>query len=297
MENQALTLTVIADITANYGEGLGNIASVQKVFRNGRVFAARSKESMRNAVMQQSGMYDDLEVTVDNVTQKNVTQEKNAATCRALEGGYMNTSGATRIRKSSFYFTDAVACEPFVNDSSFHNNLYMAQTYAKANDLNLQEKSGECGLMPYQYEYDKGIKKYSLTIDLDRVGVDENFAGAKAEPQERAARVKAILAAVQHLALVVKGNLDNAEPLFIVGGIGRIKTHYFDNIVNVKSARLQITEGLKERIDGKSYSCALLQGGNFSNEAEIVAELAPQRMGEFFDDLCKAVDKYYGVEA
>ena len=31
MKNKALTLTVIANMTSNYGESLGNISSVQKV--------------------------------------------------------------------------------------------------------------------------------------------------------------------------------------------------------------------------------------------------------------------------
>ena len=34
MKKNALTLTVVANMTSNYSEGLGNIASVQKVFKN-----------------------------------------------------------------------------------------------------------------------------------------------------------------------------------------------------------------------------------------------------------------------
>ena len=32
MKKKALTLTVVANMTSNYAENLGNIASVQKVF-------------------------------------------------------------------------------------------------------------------------------------------------------------------------------------------------------------------------------------------------------------------------
>ena len=39
MKNKALTLTVIANMTSNYGESLGNISSVQKVFRGGKEYA------------------------------------------------------------------------------------------------------------------------------------------------------------------------------------------------------------------------------------------------------------------
>ena len=39
MSKKALTLTIIANMTSNYGEGLGNISSVQKIFRNGKTYA------------------------------------------------------------------------------------------------------------------------------------------------------------------------------------------------------------------------------------------------------------------
>jgi CRISPR-associated protein Cst2 len=291
MDKMALTITVVANMTANYGEGLGNISSVQEVFHNGRVYAARSRESLKNALMVQSGMYEPLEVSLDKVAQKRVDDAVTAATCRALEGGYMNTSGSTKIRKSSFYVTDAIACEPFVNDARFHNNLYLAQTYAKAQKASVQDLE-ESGLMPYQYEYDKSMKKYSLTIDLDKIGTDENF-DQTAEPKERAYRVNSLLEAVQYLSLVVKGNLDNSEPLFVVGGIGTRKTHLFENVVDVKEQKLQVTEALQGRLN-EDYGCALL-GGIFANEAEIKEKLNPMSVEEFFMNLQKKVNAYYGV--
>ena len=47
-------------MTSNYSESLGNIASVQKVFRNRKVYTIRSRESLKNAIMTQSGLYEDL---------------------------------------------------------------------------------------------------------------------------------------------------------------------------------------------------------------------------------------------
>lgn len=80
MNKKALTLTVIANMTSNYSEGLGNIASVQKVFKNGKVYTMRSRESLKNAIMVQSGMYDDLKTEVDKkTTQKMVNKELNAS--------------------------------------------------------------------------------------------------------------------------------------------------------------------------------------------------------------------------
>ncbi|WP_337401896.1 type I-B CRISPR-associated protein Cas7/Cst2/DevR [Ruminococcus sp.] len=278
-------------------DNLKSISSVQKVFRGGKEYATRSRESLKNAICVQSGFYDDLQTKVDSekekkVTQKLVNEEINASNCRALEGGYMFTKskGATYIRNSSFYLTDAVATEPFINDARFHNNLYLATNYAKANNLNVQNNAKDCGLNPYQYEYDKSSKIYSLTIDLEKIGKDENF-GAEADNAEKCERVIALINAVENLSLVVKGNLDNAEPIFVVGGLSPRKTHIFENAVSVSGKRL-IIEPIKEKL-AQGYSCALMRNGELSNEDEIVRELNPVSMTEFFENLRGQVKEYF----
>ncbi|UBK29998.1 type I-B CRISPR-associated protein Cas7/Cst2/DevR [Clostridium perfringens] len=295
MKGKSVTLTVIANMTSNYGEGLGNISSVQKVFKNGKIYSARSKESLKNAIMVQSGLYDDLETSLyKNVNQKLVSKDLNVTNCRALEGGYMNTSDNTYVRKSSFYLTDAVSCDEFINEYRFHNNLYLATNYAKHNNINLQGNAQKAGLMPYQYEFDKSLKIYSLTIDLDMIGRDENFDSEEASAEEKAYRVNAILDAVKNLSLIVKGNLDNAEPIFVVGGVINRKTHYFENLVKVKNDKLEITEELKDRINNGCY-VGFLEGGNFENEVQIKEELKPLTVSKFFSNLEEEVRKYYGV--
>lgn len=291
-KNLGLTLTIVCNITSNYGETLGNASSVQKVFKNGKIYATRSRESMKNAIMTQSGMYDDLKVVVHEIAQKDVTKEMNASNCRALEGGYMNTNNLTVIRKSSFYLSDAVACDEFVNETRFHNNLYLASIRAKDKGLNLQKDAKKVGLIPYQYEFDKSLKKYSITFDLDKVGVDENF-NAEAEVSEKIERVNLILETIENLSLVVKGNLDNSEPLLIFGGIGSCKTHYFDNVVNVRKSTLNITDELIERLNKGNYKMAFIEGGNFANEQEIKEKLNPISITKFFENLKGDVKKYY----
>jgi CRISPR-associated protein Cst2 len=293
MKKNALTLTVVANMTSNYSEGLGNIASVQKIFRSGKVYSMRSRESLKNAIMVQSGMYEDLKTEVDGATQKLVSEDMNVATCRALEGGYMSTKGTTYIRKSSFYLTDAVACNNFVNETRFHNNLYMATNYANANNINLQNEAKKSGLMPYQYEYDKSLKTYTITIDLEMIGKDDNFF-AEAEANEKADRVNQLLTTIETLSLTVKGNLDNAEPIFIVGGLSERKTHYFENVVRVKNSTLEISEDLKDKLK-IGFRCGLLKGNNLDNEDEIIQELQPLTITSFFELIRKEVNDYYGV--
>lgn len=301
---KGLTLTILANMTSNYGEGLGNVSSVQKVFRNGSTYAMRSRESLKNAIMTQSGMYEDLKVTVDGATQKEVTPERNVANCRALEGGYMNTNVVidkqklTFIRNSSFYLTDAISCEPFVNETRFHNNLHLAKTFAEAGGLNVQNNAGQVGLMPYNYEYEKSLRAYSITFDLDMIGVDENFKKAEhyqeAPSEEKVARVNAILEAIEQLSLIVKGNLDNAEPIFVVGGLSDRKTHVFENVVRVNKGRLSITDDLVDKIS-LGYNVALLKGDNFVNEQEIIEKLEPKSITQFFQNLKQDVKNHYGV--
>lgn len=291
---KSLTLTVVANMTSNYSEGLGNIASVQKVYRKGRAYATRSRESLKYAIMTQSGMYDDLETEVNGATQKKVSDEINATNTRALEGGYMTTKDITYVRNSSFYLTDAIACDEYTSESRFHNNLNMATNYAKANNINIQAAKKASGLMPYQYEYDKSLKIYSMTIDLEMIGKDDNFDSEEASPEEKADRVKSLLSAVENLSLVVKGNLDNAEPIFVCGGLSERKTHYFENVVNVKENKLVMSEDLKDKLD-KGFDSGLLKSGIFENENEIINELHPEAVSKFFDKLREEVDRYYGV--
>ena len=291
MKKNSLTLTVVANMTSNYSESLGNIASVQKVFKNRKIYSMRSRESLKNAIMVQSGMYDDLETSLDGAAQKKVSEELNASNCRALEGGYMNTQGTTYVRKSSFYLTDAVAAEHFVNETRFHNNLYLATNYAKEQGISVQSNGGSAGLMPYQYEYDKSLKIYSMTIDLEMIGKDENFH-EEADEKEKAERVIALLDAVENLSLVVRGNLDNAEPVFVVGGLSERKTHYFENVVHVEEEKLILSEDLKIKLE-KGFQTGLLRGNLLQNEEEIEKELAPVSVPVFFENLRKQVLDYY----
>ena len=307
MEKNALTLTLVANMTANYSEGLGNISSVQKIYKDRNVYAIRSRESLKNAIMIQSGMYKDLETEGKKedtkgkvVTQKKVDENLNATNCRALEGGYMNTKESTYVRNSSFYLTDAISTESFINETRFHNNLYLATNYANTHTdkngktLNVQKDASEVGLMPYQYEYEKSLKVYSLTIDLEKIGKDPNFPDKEADNAEKFERVKSLLEAVENLSLVVKGNLDNAEPVFAIGGLSLRKTHYFENVVRVEQGALVLGEALKEKKED-GFNCALLKGDIFTNEAEIVKELQPVSMREFFKSLIEDVKNYYGV--
>lgn len=294
MKNSGLTVTIVMNGTANYGEGLGNISSVQKIYKNKKSYTIRTKESLKNNIMNQSGFNDDLETTLDKVVQKRIDADFNLEMCKALEGGYMSTASKdskndkTRKRNSSFYLTDAVSVEPFVNDTRFHNNLCLAQNYQSKNNI---DDIGKCGLNPFQYEYENNLRVYSLTIDLDVIGTDPNF-DVNVSNDEKALRVIHLLEAVQYLALVVKGNLDNAEPLFIVGGISKRVTHAFQNMVKVNDNKILLHDDLVDRANSDGYSTGIMSG-IFDNENDVKTKLKATSVDEFFKNLKEDIKKYY----
>ena len=98
--------------------------------------------------------------------------------------------------------------------------------------------------------------------------------------------------AVENLSLVVRGNLDNAEPVFVVGGLSERKTHYFENVVHVEEEKLILSEDLKIKLE-KGFQAGLLRGNLLQNEEEIEKELAPVSVPVFFENLRKQVLDYY----
>lgn len=287
---KSLTFTIIANITANYGESLGNISSIQKVYKNGIAYGCRSMESMKYAIMEQSGFYDDLQVEAPKkVANKLVNENVNLSNNKSLEGGYMSTEGTTKTRSSSFRVTPAVSTTPFNGDSQFHNNLNLARKVAELTGKNLQDNATECGLMPYNYEYDKDMKIYSVTIHLDEIGKDSTF-DISLDNEEKCDRVISLIKAIQNLDLIVKGSLDNAEPLFIIGGLSERKSHVFENLISVKDNKVLVTDDLKDR--SKNYQVGVMSNA-FDNSNEIKTELNATSIDKFFESIIEDVKNYY----
>ena len=61
--------------------------------------------------------------------------------------------------------------------------------------------------------------------------------------------------------------------------------------MKVHSLKLNIS-ALKEKMND-NFSCAMMRNGQFVNEDDIVRELSPKRVGEFFSDLKEQVKAYY----
>lgn len=286
-----LTLTIVTNATSNYGESLGNISSLQKVYKNGVAYSCRSMESIKYALMEKAGFYDDLQAEAPKkVANKLVNENVNIANSRALEGGYMAAKKEGTIKRdSSFRVTDAVSITPFNGDSQFHNNLNLARKVAELTGKNVQDDAAECGLMPYNYEFEKGMKIYSITIFLDEIGEDNNF-NISLDNIEKCDRVLALIKAIQFLDLNVKGSLDNAEPLLIFGGLSDRKSHVFENLVSIKDNKLQITEDLVNR--SKAYHVGVMTNA-FDNSSEIKKDLDATSIDKFFELINEEIKTFY----
>ena len=287
-----LTFTIVANITSNYGESLGNVSTIQKIQKNGRKYACRSMESMKNAIMNEAHFYDDLKTVSDNkVATKYVGEDWTLVQSKALEGGYMLASKkGTKIRTSSFLLTNAISVNPFDADYQFHTNLGLAQKAAKEKGLYLQENAAECGLMPFNYEFSKDLKIYSITTYLDKIGVDENY-NINLSNEEKCNRVFMLLDAIQNLKLLVRGSLDNAEPMFIVGGFTNTYRHEFENCVKVKNNEIVLFDDFIEKVEKGCH--AGIFGATFDNEDEVKEKLNATSINKFFETIKGEVKDYF----
>ena len=290
-ENNVITLTIVSMMTMNYSESLGNLSSIQKVIQNGQIYGKRTKESLKYHIMNQSGLYDS-ETTVDGATQRTSTDKMNISNCPGLEGGYMSTKGKTIKRNSSFYVSDGISVDIFPGNYEFHNNLGLSTEFANQNGLKLGKDDKKCGLMPYSYEYQKNLVVYSITIDLNRIGIDENF-GINITNEEKIDRVIRLLTSVRDLSLVVKGSLDNSTPRFIIGGFSKIKTHVFEPYVKIRDNELLLTDSLLMKLK-QNNSCRVgMIDETFKNDKEIKETFDVMNVDEFFDQLFEEVKEYY----
>ena len=146
--------------------------------------------------------------------------------------------------------------------------------------------------MPYNYEYQKNLMIYSITINLAKIGIDENF-DINISSEEKIDRVVKLLEAVQNLSLVVKGSLDNAAPIFVIGGFTKFKTHIFDQVVKIKDNKLLITDSLLKKLE-KNEDCYVgMIDETFDNDKEIKEKLNVNDVDDFFDELIEKVKEYY----
>lgn len=291
MDRHGLTVTMVfLAESANYGEGVGNISTLKKMTRgNYEQYTYISRQAMRYNIVQQLGWNN---TPVDG--NSGVVQFAPSATIEDYPEidlfGYMKTSakeegktekGGASTRSAVARLSNAIALEPYQSDLEFLTNMGLAKRQNLENGI-------------AQSEIHRSFYAYTITIDLDRVGID----GAHSVSQEeKAERVKALLDAVQFLYRDIKGRRENLAPVFVIGGRYARKNPFFENRIILNQGKIQ-TDTLAEIIDSDSditdNTVTGVASGVFVNDSDLKKKLEAGTVTDAFRHLKKEVDAYYG---
>ncbi|TXJ45792.1 type I-B CRISPR-associated protein Cas7/Cst2/DevR [Brachyspira aalborgi] len=300
MENKGLTLSIIFEAeSANYGEGFGNISSLKKMSRgDGYSYSYISRQALGYNIRKQLKWNNTPVSDKDKVVQ----HDKDASIKDYPEidlFGYMKTgknsiNGTSNTRSATVRLSNAIALENYNSDLDFLTNMALA-------------KRGNFDNAIAQSEIHKSYYAYTVTIDLDRVGIDEVITEyvngeepekeiIEIEKSERAKRVNDLLKILKTLYRDIRGRRENLTPIFIIGGVYNIKNPFFENRLKVSKNKLDIEKILKTiDIDEevKNNTVVGYLGNFFSNSKDIEEELKTKSIPEVFDYLSEEVNKYY----
>lgn len=296
-----LTVSMIFEAeSANYGEGFGNITVLKKMTRgDGNVYSYISRQALRYNLVQQLGWNNtpvraegkgdnkvvqfDPTATIDKWPEIDLfgymkTKPKERSKDKTSESDQPSEAGGADTRPAVARLSHAISLEPFQADMDFLTNIDLARrALGTLNNI-------------AQSEIHRSLYAYTLTVDLDRVGVDKDIS---IPIPERIKRVKDLLTAAQFLYRDIRGRRENLAPVFVVGGVYARKNPFFLNRLKVNGRRLDV-ELLKETIEpirnDTSVGCL---SGIFDNEQQIRSELHAVKIEEAFDRLRGMVEEAY----
>ncbi len=296
MDKKGLTFTVIfLAESANYGEGIGNVATLKKISRNrGEQYTYISRQAIRYNIVEQLGE-SKANVKAEGSGDKKVVQFSAETTIKDYPEldffGYMKTvkGDNSKNRSAIVRLSNAVSLETFKGDLEFLTNKGLVDR------IDRNEK-----IFPNiaQAEIHKSYYKYTVTIDLDKIGIDE-LDGIEIENEEKARRVNKLLDTISLLYRDIRGRREDLKPLFIIGGVYDIKNPFFENVVDVRNNKIlveKLTSGIYDFIE-KDTAAGIVKE-QFENDTELETELAKKNIKvlnvpEFFKQLKNKIDEYY----
>jgi CRISPR-associated regulatory protein, DevR family len=296
MDKKGLTFTAIfLAESANYGEGIGNVATLKKISRNrGEQYTYISRQAIRYNIVEQLGE-NKANVKAEGSGDKKVVQFSAETTIKDYPEldffGYMKTvkGDNSKNRSAIVRLSNAVSLETFKGDLEFLTNKGLVDR------IDRNEK-----VFPNiaQAEIHKSYYKYTVTIDLDKIGVDE-LDGIEIENEEKARRVNKLLDTISLLYRDIRGRREDLKPLFIIGGVYDIKNPFFENVVDVRNNKIlveKLTSGIYDFIENDTAAGIVKE--QFENDTELETELSKKNIKvlnvpEFFKQLKNKIDKYY----
>jgi len=288
MTKNGLSISMIFEAqSANYGEGVGNISQLKKMTKgDGNTYTYISRQALRYNIVGQ--MHCD-NTPVENV---GVVQFAPAATIADFPEidlfGYMKTSkkddnkGGQRTRSAVVRLSNAVSLEPYRSDLDFLTNMGLAK---RGNNLDNAIAQSEIHNSTYAY---------TITVDLDRVGKDENDK-IEIPNEEKSKRVILLLDTILFLWRDIKGRRENLSPIFAVGGLYERKNPYFEGRLELKKSCLNvdmIKDVLNSCDDVKNNTMVSSLSGKFANIEE-VKDISTLTISEMFAKIKEEVSAYY----
>ncbi|MDO4925907.1 MAG: type I-B CRISPR-associated protein Cas7/Cst2/DevR [Turicibacter sp.] len=289
-QSKGLTLTVVCLVqSANYGEGLGNVSVLKKFTRNdSNQYTYISRQALRYSLVEQL-QWNNTPVEVD----KKVVQFAPTATIADYPEidlfGYMKTisktedsKGGAKTRAAVVRLSDAISLEPYTGDYDFLTNMGLAKRIGESNSL-------------AQSEQHLSYYTYTLTLDLSRIGIDENDS-IEISNDEKANRVIQLLEAVEFLNRDIRGREESFNPVFVIGGVYDRKNPFFKDRIQVKGNELGFNsvKEIKESYTWLNEQTRVgVVSGMFKNDEAIKCELGATQISDVFKAIKAEVRDYY----
>lgn len=300
---KGITMTIVFQAQSlNYGEGVSNISELKKLTRmDGNQYTFVSRQAIRFDIVRLGHEIFDWNLQVVDKSKGTVQFKEDATIKDSVEMdlfGYMKTSkkdeenkGGSLVRPAVVRLSNAISLEPYRSDMDFLSNKGLADRIGEHPNLANSEQH-------------MSFYTYTVTIDLDRIGVDNEIS---LEKTERANRILQLLDIIKILNRNIRGRQENLSPLFIIGGLYKIPNPFFLGRVklenrngkysineNIIKDTLELTFGDKEIKDDTYIG---IVDGIFTNKEEF-EKILPDKVvnvEKFFEILKEKVKAYYGV--
>lgn len=287
MQNKGLTMTIVFEAeSANYGEGIGNVATLKKLSRgNGNQYTYISRQAIRYNIVEQLGE-EKATVEASGSGDKKVIQFSANSTITDYPEldffGYLKTEKGSSGKKRSAIvrLSNAVSTESFKGDLDFLTNKGLADRLNE--NMNIA-----------QAEIHKSYYVYTIAIDLEQIGIDKNYE-IELSKEEKIRRVHKLLDTIAFLYRDIRGRRENLSPLFVIGGVYDVKNPIFENLVKVKNNKIMVQDidsGIFENMRKDTISGVV--EGKFDNTDEIKNILNSLTIPNFFKNLKDRVRDYY----
>lgn len=300
--SKSITCSIVFQAQSlNYGEGIGNISELKKVTRgDGNYYSLATRQAIAYDIRRLGEEIFGWNLhTVDK--SKGTIQFRNDCSIKDSSEmdlfGYMKTEkkgddskGGSAIRSAVVRLSNAISLEPYRSDMDFLSNKGLADRIGEHPNLANSEQH-------------LSFYTYTITIDLDKVGVDGEIV---LSIEEKATRVNQFLDLVKILNRNIRGRQENLSPLFIIGGMYEIANPFFLGRIklDVNKGKYEInTNMLNDALEMTILDCNVRENTKvgivssiFANEEAVKSCVEETSNVEgFFRGLKSEVNSYYGV--